>query len=624
MRELNLTPLRGALTQDRPATTERIRVRPPKLALLPKAPPPGGGLFLSAIIHAAAVFGLLAGLPYLFPGRRVIVVNIPEDWLRDPNHEVLYMPKLPRIERAGSPSDVKGEPSKKALTLAKLGADSSQAASARPKPLIAGPQVIVSDLPDSTNDVQTIRRPDLVNPPKFPKPVLIPSMVMLPAHARKVAVTPPIDQPVQPVMPNPQDLATFRASVPRVQAPLSPMTAPKAAVIPQVDPMQPVVSNPQELVNFRASQQPHVQVPVLPMGVPRKSSAVPAEAAVPRIANAADRGLPEFASNGPSAPQAVVVINAFGVPSQASPAIPNAELSGSFVVGPSNDAGGAHGGSAVAGGSVAGAGTGAGTAAGTGSGAGTGLGAGAGTGTSSNGGGNSSSASAGSASGMSGNGVGPNGSKDGTARTGSITITGGGRPGGGGGAGTAAGSGNGSMPGISIAGGTVGRSGAAAVTTGAISRRPYAITTISGGTSGGASRDLGVFSREETVYTVYIIMSDAGGGPDWPIEYALADSTLAGNGLLTPPLAIKKFQASVPKADLSANSGPVFVTGIIDDNGKLQGLRAIRVFGARAESALKALAKWEFLPAQLDGKSVASRVLIGVSVVPTEEAAKRQ
>jgi len=180
------------------------------------------------------------------------------------------------------------------------------------------------------------------------------------------------------------------------------------------------------------------------------------------------------------------------------------------------------------------------------------------------------------------------------------------------------------MPGISIAGGTAGRSGGAAVTTGATSRRPYAITVISGGTSGGASRDLGVFSREETVYTVYIPMSDAGGGADWPIEYALADSALAGNGVLTPPLAIKKFQASVPKADLSANSGPVFVTGIIDDNGKLQGLRAIRVFGARAESAVKALAKWEFLPAQLDGKSVASRVLIGVSVVPTEEAAKRQ
>src|SRR6266404_247141 len=244
------------------------------------------------------------------------------------------MPKLPRIERAGSPSDVKGEPSKKALTLAKLEAKSGDAASERPKSLVVGPQVIVSDLPDSTNDVQTIRRPDLINPPKFPKPILLPSMVMLPAHARKVAVTPSIDQPVQPAMPNPQDLATFRASV------------------------------------------PHLQVPVSPMGVPRQSSVVPAEAAVPRIANAADRSLPEFASSGPSAPQAVVVINAFGVPSQASPAIPNAELSGSFVVGPVSGANGSQGGSAVAGGSVAGVGTGAGATPGTGSGAGTGIGRG--------------------------------------------------------------------------------------------------------------------------------------------------------------------------------------------------------------------------------------------------------
>jgi hypothetical protein len=67
----------------------------------------------------------------------------------------------------------------------------------------------------------------------------------------------------------------------------------------------------------------------------------------------------------------------------------------------------------------------------------------------------------------------------------------------------------------------------------------------------------------------------------------------------------------------------VFITGIIDDNGKLQGLRAIRALDVRAQSALKALAQWEFLPAQLDGKPVASRVLIGVSVMPSEEAAKR-
>jgi hypothetical protein len=620
MRELDLISLRGALlTKNKAAASvTRTLVRPPKLALLPKAPPPGGGLLLSALVHTAAVFGLIVGLPYLFPGRKVLVVNVAEDWLRDPDHEILYLPKLPRIERAGSHSVVKGVPKKSSLTLPKP--ESSEAASERPKPLFAGPQVIVSDLPDSTNNIQTIRRPDLVDPPKLPHPVRLQSMVMLPAHAPKAAVLPQVD-PVQPVVPKPQELASFRASVPHVQVPVSPMSVPKPAVLPQVDPTQPVVSNAQEPLDFRASQ-PHVQSPVLPMGVPKQSTVVPAEAAVPRIANGADRSLPEFSSSGPSAPEAVVVINAIGVPSQSSPVIPDGELSGSFTVGPSSGANAAHGGSATSGGSVAGAGTGAGT----GLGAGAGIGPGAGTGTSPNAGGNSSSASAGNAigtSGTSGTGTGPNGSKDGTTRAGSLTITGG-RSGSGGGAGTAAGSGNGSMPGISIAGGTAGRSSGAAVITGGTSRRPYGITIISGGSSGGASRDVGVFSRDETVYTVYVPMSDAGGGPDWPIEYALVNSASAGNGLLAPPVAVKKLQATGPKADMGANSGPVFVTGIIDDNGKLQGLRAIRVLDVRAQSALKALAQWEFLPAQLDGKPVASRVLIGVSVLPSEEAAKRQ
>jgi hypothetical protein len=135
-----------------------------------------------------------------------------------------------------------------------------------------------------------------------------------------------------------------------------------------------------------------------------------------------------------------------------------------------------------------------------------------------------------------------------------------------------------------------------------------------------------VFSRSDTVYTVYIPMTDAGGGPDWPMQYALMSPAQARsgllNGLLVPPVVITKKPAMVPKSELGANSGPVFVTGIIDENGKVQALRAIRALDGRARSALNAIAQWEFLAAQLDGKSVASRVLIGVSVLPAEEIGK--
>lgn len=151
----------------------------------------------------------------------------------------------------------------------------------------------------------------------------------------------------------------------------------------------------------------------------------------------------------------------------------------------------------------------------------------------------------------------------------------------------------------------------------------YGLTIISGGSSGGASRDLGVFSRSDTVYTVYIPMADAGGGPDWPMEYTLMSSVPGGSGLLTPPVVLKKIQATAPEGDLTANLGPVFVTGVIDENGRLQALRAIRTPDAIAETALDALAQWEFLPAELDGKPVKSKVLIGVSVSPAKDLRKQ-
>jgi hypothetical protein len=121
-------------------------------------------------------------------------------------------------------------------------------------------------------------------------------------------------------------------------------------------------------------------------------------------------------------------------------------------------------------------------------------------------------------------------------------------------------------------------------------------------------------------------MTDAGGGPDWPMQYTLMNSAPAHGspeGLLTPPIVLKKIQATAPRTDLTANSGPVFVTGIIDENGKPQALRAIRALDPRAQWAVHALAQWEFLATQLEGKSVASKILIGVSVMPAEEAGKR-
>jgi hypothetical protein len=92
-----------------------------------------------------------------------------------------------------------------------------------------------------------------------------------------------------------------------------------------------------------------------------------------------------------------------------------------------------------------------------------------------------------------------------------------------------------------------------------------------------------------------------------------------GAGLLVPPFAQKKVAATMPRIRLAGTQGPVFVSGVIDETGKLQSLRTIRTEDARSQSAIHALQQWQFLPAQLDGVPVASKVLIGVAIWAEEQ-----
>lgn len=534
------------------AAALRMQIRPPRFALLPAATPPRGGLLLSALAHTVAVFSVLTWLPLLFPGRSVIVARTTADILRDPDEQVLMLPALPRISDAGSRDDLLRELKKMSRSLAMAKAKAGRAKSSPPKPDYADPQIIVSNLPEWNNNIQTILRPDLLAPPKLKYPVRLQSMMMLPAPTAPTRVVPKLEQPA--------------------------------------------VATPVGLVPFQASN-PHIQVPLLPMGAPERSSAVPAEQVAPAITGATDQSLP--ALPGPVAPalpalgvsKAVVVLNAVNVPVEPVPVIPDAVLAGRFILAPSRNASAPEAPSGTPGAEIAVAGA-------------------------SKAEGKSLRSTVGN---ESGTGVETGRENSGTALSGSAS----GKeasPGSGGGTITIAGST--SLPGISISGGsTVGGSRPLAISP--MPRHSYGLTIISGGSSGGASRDLGVFARGDTVYTVYIPMEEAGGGPDWPMEYARANSAPASNGLLTPPVALKKIQATAAKADSASNSAPVFVTGIIDENGKLKFLRALHALDVRADAAVNALSQWEFLAAQLEGKPVASKVLIGVTVMPAKEIAKQ-
>lgn len=537
----------------------RTQFKPPQLAPLTKGTP-RKGLLLSAILHAASV-SLMVWRPISFQAQPITVVTAA-DLLRDPNYHVIMLPALPPMPGAGSGAHTEHLSKHTAHIIAETGPTSSPRTSVIQALDYAGPQEIVSDLPDSTNSVQTIRRPDLVAPPNLKFPIRLPSLVMLPP-------------PAAPALIAPQSVA------PQVEQSVQPL--PEVAI----------------------TTQPSIASPTMPVTIPKQPTVTAEQSAPPKITDVSDQSLPVNAvSSDLSAPKAVVVINAVSVPAEPVPPIPDAELAGSFVVAPSKDVGATSVGAT-------------GTELQSVRGDDAGLDA-------SNAGRYPSRISLGS-----GPGVDAGSDTAGVARAGYPSSVGT-QPGSGGSKGTGAGTGtvtgtsagNGGLPGISISGGLPGRSGRAVVTS-SIPRNPYALTIVSGGSSGGASRDLGVFGRSETVYTVYIPMADAGGGPDWSMEYALMNSDHAGNGLLAPPVAVKKIQAIAPKTDLTANPALVFVTGIIDEKGMPLALRAILALGARSQSAVSALSQWEFRPAQLDGNPVASKVLIGVTVIPAEDARKQ-
>jgi outer membrane biosynthesis protein TonB len=546
-----------------PTTAGRF-IRPPTLGLLPKNPRTSG-LLISTVLHAFVIAGLIWA-PKLFRSPIVVsMVNVSES-APPSQYEPVWMPLLPKLSDPGAGS--------LKWAAGARGVDSGSGRSAIPqpqKPDYAGPQEIVSVIPNAINSVQTIRRPDLVAPAQLKFPLRLQSMVVLPAPALPVLTAPPTEQ--QPKKPLTHIAQEVPIAEPTVLEPVLVQPKPDSAPPPEVTPPQPVVAAQPAPSNLTTPVDPPV-----------------------------------------NALKAVVVVNAVSVPPGAAAVVPDAQLAGNFVVGPSADTTAKEKSLAGAGSSpedgssnsgehssrpdansVPGSGSNNGHTTGSAGGksAGEGMGNGAGTG--------------------SGNGAAANTGGPGTGGTGAASIRG---PGSGSGT-PDRGSGNGGVPGISIAGGIPGRNGASISKT-LLLVRSYGLTIIGGGGSGGASRDLGVFGRSETVYSVGIPMADAGGGPDWPMQYALLNPAQASSGLLTPPFAQKKVAATLAKAQLRGGPGPVFITGIIDENGKPQSLRAIRVQDDRSESALRALQQWEFLPAQLDGRPVASKVLIGVTIIAAE------
>ena len=205
---------------------------------------------MSALGHAAAVSVLLTWLPILFPGRRVIAAAVAVDISRELDYQVTMLPLLPPAGDASAISDLERLPEQIMRSATNLSAEGGRPGSNPPKPDFAGPQEIVSNIPEATNNVQTIRRPDLVAPPTLANPVRLESLVMLSAPPVPVQRAPELEQHV---LPDSQELSAERSLVVAADR-----------VVPRVTGTDTEANVPEAVVVVDAVSVPPEPVPVIP------------------------------------------------------------------------------------------------------------------------------------------------------------------------------------------------------------------------------------------------------------------------------------------------------------------------------------------------------------------------
>lgn len=534
--------LSSMLARDLPGTGScRLRlvmIPAPRLRLLSSQTMRPSSFLASIILHVLAITLFLL-LPHRFPAPVFILQDdVSNAKMQD---EPLILPELPPLRNESSVSTEQKPSGSRAARDAAIKKFSAPTTA----PDFTAPQIVISDVAKPVNRIQTIMRPDLVTAPNIKFPLRLQTVVILSSGASPVLAAPTSDEAAKPATP------------------AQPAT-PAAEVAPRTR---------------------SVELPVLTIQA-KHASVIRSKAAAARSASP---NLGAVSRTQPNALKALVVLNAVNVTPDFTVPVPEAQLGGKFVVGPSREVAGPKA-PAVIGGTehdprIASI---------------------------------STAAGADRPSSVIASG-GPDSAREGRELSGSPKLEAGrGTEAATGGEITIAGSTHGGVAtGISISGGI---SGSNRVTISrALSRTPsYPLMVISGGSSGGASRDLGVFSRTETVYSVSIPMADAGGGPDWTLQYALLNPVQAGAGLLVPPLARKKCAAAMKASPASTDAGPVFVSAVIDENGKMQSPKSIHPADPRSQVALSTLAQWEFLPAQLEGKPVASKILLGIAVIAME------
>jgi hypothetical protein len=148
------------------------------------------------------------------------------------------------------------------------------------------------------------------------------------------------------------------------------------------------------------------------------------------------------------------------------------------------------------------------------------------------------------------------------------------------------------------------------------------MTIVSTPSSGGGLPDFGVFENEK-VYTVYMDMRDSeqDKNPSWTMQYAVlqpadppGEPVSRITGTPTPPLVSLKVVPSLSPDLLRKCAHQVIIaSAILDADGKLEQVSVRQSPEPQVTASLiDALTHWVFEPAQVDGKPVALKVLLGI------------
>ena len=545
---------------------------------------PVRGLFLSAVAHELAIVAVLFFSFALsrthLPASRVFNGTIK---LSDAKG-VIYLPVLGGGgEGSGRKGGSPGVSSK----------ESSPAPSRSSKGIaFPGPQPILSNPPNPTNQRQTIIQPAKEKPKVLQEFVPLPNMV-------KVA---------KPHLPLPSDLVNGTPELPEFHPAMTAPVEPARVALPATPPPAPI--------------HPAAEAP--------KRAAGEKEIAPPKLKLAQTLGADD---------QALVSLSPTPTLPQQAPKIPEGEARGQFAVSPSaslisSPAPGSKIESAAPSPAIGQTGAAVGDAAGQAA-----LGTGTGVGSLATGGGGGLGTGTGAETGS-----GKGGAATGPARGSGIGAGIGSGPGptsaSGAGAGSAAGKGG--LPGLTIQARSYGGAGISVNSGGPgggggisvdVQRTPiklppqtaYGMTISSTAESGGGLPELGIFANEK-VYTVFLDMRETTSDrtPSWTLQYAhlrsaaeKADSSSALEGI-SPPFPLSKEMPQLNSELIRKYLRNVIVVyALMDKEGKLHNLAVKQTPDARfIPPVLAALSQWTFQPAQLNGQPVALKVLIGIPLLP--------